>query len=366
MSTFKVTVCEIESVTKHENADVLDIVTLKGLGWQVITGRVGDKTQPMYKPGDRCIYVPIDSLLPEIFENFYCPPGSKITFKNHRVKTEKIRGSYSQGLVVDLSPELLTLYPELAKVKVGDDVTSVLRISKYEPPAPTFSRGCLNARRVTEGFDKYTGIENLKNFPNTFKNGDLVVVTEKIHGTNFRCGKIAVRENKILKFFRWLLGLGPKHTFVVGSHNVELDPNQDNLYTKIAKRYMLQHLLKPGEVVYGEIYGHSIQKNYVYDAEPGTPQLRVFDVKVGGVFLSHDGMMEFCKVRSLPTVPVLYKGYYADEMVQAHKVGDSKIGGQKVREGCVVKLRHENQVPPRKILKAINEKYLEKDQTEFH
>src|SRR6202041_1262718 len=39
-------------------------------------------------------------------------------------------------------------------------------------------------------FVSYTDVENLRNFPDVFADGEPVVVTEKIHGTNCRVGLI--------------------------------------------------------------------------------------------------------------------------------------------------------------------------------
>ena len=58
MSYFGVTVEKIDTAEHHPNADRLDICTLKGMGFQFVTGR------DEYKPGESVLYFPVESILP--------------------------------------------------------------------------------------------------------------------------------------------------------------------------------------------------------------------------------------------------------------------------------------------------------------
>jgi predicted RNA-binding protein with EMAP domain len=65
MSIFKVEVVKISSVNPHPNADRLDIVTVEGMAYQVITAKGN------LKSGYLAFYFPIDSVIPEQFlDNF--------------------------------------------------------------------------------------------------------------------------------------------------------------------------------------------------------------------------------------------------------------------------------------------------------
>ena len=91
MSTLKVEIVKIDKVEHHPNADRLDLLTIKG--WQVVAGRDN------YEEGDLAIYFPIDSVLPPIVKSRLFPPDSKITLTNNRIRTIKIRGAISQGML---------------------------------------------------------------------------------------------------------------------------------------------------------------------------------------------------------------------------------------------------------------------------
>jgi tRNA-binding EMAP/Myf-like protein len=85
-------------------------------GWQVIV----QKNE--YKPGDKTIFVEIDSILPEK------PEFEFLRSKKFRIKTMKMRGTLSQGICFQLS-----LLPQDREYNFEDDVTDILGIKKYEP-----------------------------------------------------------------------------------------------------------------------------------------------------------------------------------------------------------------------------------------
>ena len=70
---------------------------------------------------------------------------------------------------------------------MGTDVREHYGIGKYRPPVK-FHAGDSEAAHPL--FHRYTDIENLRNFPEVFADGEEVVVTEKIHGTNSRIGYV--------------------------------------------------------------------------------------------------------------------------------------------------------------------------------
>lgn len=61
MSIFKVEVVKINSINSHPNADRLDIVTIEGMAYQVISAKGN------FQSGDLAFYFPIDSLFPMSF-----------------------------------------------------------------------------------------------------------------------------------------------------------------------------------------------------------------------------------------------------------------------------------------------------------
>jgi len=369
MSTLRVEVVEIKDIQKHPNADRLELAQI--FGWTCIVQK-GE-----FKVSSKALYIPIDSLLPVEIESKIFPIDSKIKLSKSRVKTIKIRGAISQGLVVSLN--LLGLENE----ELGTDVAEKLGITKFEPPEkPVHMRGNqVPKKRLNPFFYKYTDIENFKNYPNVFQDGEEVFITEKVHGSNFRCGYVPTEANSLWrKLLRWLKIL-PKYEFVYGSRNVQLQYKwlwngfyDQNIYLKIAKQYNLDKVLKPGEVLYGEIYGWGIQKGYTYGCKEGEHKLVVFDImRINehgfGNYLSWNEFDDWMdKHGELNRVPLVYNGIFSkDIFIKCSKGGSCLYPEQKIREGSVVKPLIESVCyMGRKVLKYVNDEYLLDEQTDFH
>lgn len=414
-SNFKVEVVEVSTITKHPNADRLDCLTFNNYDWVVIAAKNEDGTS-RYKPGDKVIYVPIDSVLAPKLEGFLFPPDSKIKLSKSRVKSIRIRKCVSQGMTVDLGSDLLSNYPDLKHVKLGDDVQHILGITKYEPPISELpSRLHARAKIHTNPFFKqYTDIDNFKKYPDAFE-GKEVYVSEKIHGTsaryanlnyalrNFRefsafvhhavpnfhykmlTSKTMLTNFKMIgkelvltlrdKFTPWL---SPKFELCFGSRRVQLQEKgkshktfyDENVYAMIFEQLGLKNLLQPGEALYGEIVGLGIQSGYNYGCKEGEYRFFAYDVQIDEKFLSYADFDFWCKSRNIPTVPKLYQGSWNRETIDKLRSGDSTVGGQKIREGVVVKPTQEtiDTRLGRLVLKWINDDYLcqNMELTDFH
>lgn len=365
MSTLKAEIVKIEKIENHPNADRLDLAHVKG--WQVIVGR------DTYKEGDVVCYVPIDSILPPPMEAKLFPPDSKVRLHHSRVKSIKLRGAISQGMIIN--PKEF----DLEKATVGDDVTSKLGIKKYEPTGLPQAYGNVRHRaskkQVNPFFHKYTDIENIKNYPELFSADEEVVFTEKVHGTNFRCGNVPFNADTIWKKIKKLFKMNKEQEFVYGSHNVQLQNKliydgyyDTNVYSRMVKQYRLDMVLQKDEVVYGEIYGDGIQKNYSYGCQPGEQKLVVFDVMVAGKYLDYDDLVKFCDARMLPVIPQLYRGKFNLEQAKLYTNGNSVLEfNQKIREGIVIKPTVESKTYiGRKILKFVSDEYLLRENSDFH
>lgn len=77
-----------------------------------------------FKVGDTCVYIEIDSIVPEL------PVFEFLRERKFRVKTIKLRGQISQGLALPIE-----YFDQLRneRVKIGQDVTSLLGVTKYDP-----------------------------------------------------------------------------------------------------------------------------------------------------------------------------------------------------------------------------------------
>lgn len=182
MSSLIVKVSRISEITPHPNADRLEIAKVRG--WYCIVGK-GE-----YKVNDLCMFLPPDTVCTEEMVVKY-----NLTFlKNgRRIRTLKLRGFISQGLVLPLSE---------GKWKEDDDLVSYLGVTKWEPPTTGNSYGTRNQtskKKKNPNFDKYTDIENIKNYNSVFTEEDDVVITEKIHGCLQYDSKIACADGSFRK-----------------------------------------------------------------------------------------------------------------------------------------------------------------------
>ena len=119
MSTHRVEITLISEIFEHPNADRLELAKVEETDWQVVVGK------GQFMMGDTCVYIPIDSLLSPRLEEHLFPPDSKITLEKSRVRSIKIRGAISQGMVIN-PRELEGPFPGLCDFEIGDDVAEFL------------------------------------------------------------------------------------------------------------------------------------------------------------------------------------------------------------------------------------------------
>lgn len=391
MADFSVKVVRINDVLVHPNADRLSLAQIAG--WQCVIQK------DAYKPGDLAVYIPIDSILPQKIEETLFGTDAKVKLSKSRVRTIKLRGAISQGMLAPCS-ELGV--PE----KEGYDCTAQLGITKFEPPPPPANMRSganpVSKKKKNPNFKEYGGLDNFKHHNRLFQDGEWVVITEKIHGTNFRAGIVPVEINTLLKKVQKALGILKPYEFVYGSNKVQLQHRLDsgskwkiklfgwipiksvrtlcyqgyyaqsgvgNVYAEAVAKYNLKTRLEEGEVLYGEVYGDGIQGGYTYDCRHGEHKLVVFDLMVNGEYINHDELEMWCAERELECVPVLYRGPFSEKIARELTKGNSVLAPtQKVREGVVIRPEVETKCHiGRKVLKLISDDYLLKeDNTDFH
>lgn len=374
MSEHKVLLTKVEEILPHTNADRLEISRI--LGWYVVIQK------NTLKVGDPVIYIPIDSILPESLETLLFPPDSKITLDKHRVKSIKIRGALSQGMIVPLK-ELAKEYPKLSTKKIGDDVLGILGITKYEPPPPpSIMQGRQTSKRKSNSyFSEYTNINKVQFYPNTLQENEEVYITEKLHGSQVRLGYLPQKPNTFIKKIKKFFHLLGEFEWVYGSHHVQLQDRckshkgyySENIYYIIGEQFNLRAKLEPNMVLYGEIVGKGIQKGYTYGCNDSY-DFYAFDISIDGNYLDPEDFKKYCDRYDIKRVPVLYEGPYTLNKAWELATGPSVImdrdkPSQSIREGCVVK-PVKNRVDPmagRVVFKFINPDYLlMKENTDFH
>src|SRR5688500_2703073 len=113
---------KVERVDPIPGAEKIEVATV--LGWQCVVKR------GQFRPGDLGVYFEIDSLLPER------PEYEFMRERKFRVRTIKLRGQISQGLFLSFSDLGYPLQnSKLVVAKLGDDVSGLLGVTKYDPEA---------------------------------------------------------------------------------------------------------------------------------------------------------------------------------------------------------------------------------------
>lgn len=349
----------ISEIKPIEGADKIEQAVVSG--WNCIVPK------GVYKPGKLVIVATTDAVIPKELSD-----ELKVTDylrKGQRVRTVKLRGVYSECLIMDMI--------HANKIcKEGDDLMDIMGIYKYEPPAKMVQLASGKTVKYHENpnFHIYYKFPNAKNVPDMFSEGDEVEITRKIHGTNARYGIVKKSKislwDRIKKLFgnRWA-----EYEFVVGSHNVEKGSDSQGYYDtnvwydmaeKLKIKEKLWEIAKAGFfsldefgsglTIYGEIYGAGIQKNYDYGLS--AQEFVGFDVMLNGKYLNTVISEYVISIRlGLKYVEVLYSGPYSKAEVDKH-VYNNFVDGTKVpHEGVVVKHvsgdRH-------KVAKFINPEYL--------
>jgi RNA ligase (TIGR02306 family) len=352
---------KIGSVSEIPGADNIELVTVGG--WNAITKK-GE-----YQEGDFVVVATTDAVIPQKLSDEL--GVTNYLRKGQRVRTVKLRGVYSECLLIPTKyiPGYGDQYYE------GMDMMEKMGITKYEPPVKTVQLS-VGGRKIkyhqNPNFHVYYKFPNQKNVPDMFNEEDEVVITRKLHGTNARYG--IVRKKKLSLWDRVKMLFGNQWAafeYVYGSHNVEKGSDSQGFYDTdvwktVANQYDIRgklwdHVkdtyepydLTEGVVIYGEIYGAGIQKNYEY----GLTDVKFagFDVEVDGVYQPYINETVHFDCLQLPQVESLYQGNWNKEE-QDKYVFNNFIEGTKVpHEGIVVKSVTGDR---RKVSKVINPDYL--------
>jgi len=212
-------VAKIDEIKEIVGADKIEQARIGG--WNCIIQK-GE-----YNVGDLVVVATTDAVIPESLSN--AMNVTNYLRKGQRVRTVKLRGVYSECLIIPIT------YIQGVKRVEGADVMGLLGIFKYEPPVKMVQLASGRTIRFTENeaFNVYYKFPNQKNVPEMFNEEDYVQITRKIHGTNARYAilkkpKITMID-KIKKYLSSKFGIGGdkwkwcEYEFYVGSHNVLKD-----------------------------------------------------------------------------------------------------------------------------------------------
>ncbi len=167
MSHHEVKIIEIGKIEKLPNADTLGMTHI--LGWQCVV-RLSD-----FKEGDKAIYIEPDFMVPLSHPLFTFLQNKENEGRpQERIRVRRFRGALSQGLLVEVPPEL-------ANLPVGTNVIEQLGIERYEPPLPKSTGGDF-VGAPSGLYAPVFDVESFQRYMAIFVPGEEVVATEKLHG----------------------------------------------------------------------------------------------------------------------------------------------------------------------------------------
>ena len=325
---------------KLTNSDRLYGITVFGM-----TAVVNDAWQD--KEGDLAVFFPTECQISDAFAshaNLYRhselnadPNEVGYLEDSRRVRALKLRGNVSNGLIIPLY---------VLEMFVGDSVcfiegdtfdavggVEVCRKYRLKEPQVAVSREGKKLAKAFKRVDEKMLPEHidtdqwLRN-EGLVGHGDMLVVTQKLHGTSVRLANTIVKR-KLTFLERIAKRLGAKvaeteFDYIAGSRKVIKDPKsttQDHFYSSdiwTKKLQQVQTLIPRNFILYGEMVGFTeggqpIQKGYTYEASYKESDLYIYRVAVvndeGALYdLSWDQVRKFCMERGLEHTPELWRG----------------------------------------------------------
>ena len=246
----------IERVTHIRDIPGADnIVVARIRNWDVVVVRTE------IREGDLVVYIETDALVPTADERFafLAPRGYRVDEAGnagHVLKIARLRGQYSQGLAMPIA-----LFPELAGLTAGEDVTRQLGIVKWDQPIPAdlleYVHGALPSSIP------HTKEERIQNNDSIIGKGGDWIATEKIDGSSLSA------------FLR-------DGVPGVATRNYDLIEG-DNVFWRAAHAFGIHAILaelSSTAVIQGEVFGAGTKPNTL---DLKTLEFRAFTLIVDGV-----------------------------------------------------------------------------------
>lgn len=302
------TIQKIEDIHPIEGKD--RIVHAKILEWGVVV-------ESTMKPGDLVVYCEIDSVFPE-------KPEFEFLRKNKfRIKTIKLGGYLSQGICFPLS----ILGEGWEKYSIGDDVTEVIGITKYEIPenigASNSSRG--NFPAFIPKTDE-TRVQSIKSILEEYEGTDCYIA-EKLDGSS-------------------LTAFIKDGDFGVCSRNLEVEREERNVFWRTAIQYELQTKIRElgNNVAFqGELLGPSIQGNKYKLRHFKFYLFNIYDID-NKKYYDYAQLIETAKRLEIETVPILNNSFsLTSDVAVLLNLADAKsqLNSDTNQEGIVIRPKKE-------------------------
>lgn len=274
-----VTIRKISEILPIEGADRIELARVDG--WQCVVKK-GE-----FKVGDSALYHEIDSLLPLSEDRYaFLRNPNKPDAQKHRLKTIKLKGQVSQGLLLPLID---------LPIDIPEDLDALLGVEKYEPEIPASLQGL--CRGSFPSFIPKTDEERVQNIPERELLGKVYEVTEKLDGSSMT---VYLNEGE----------------FGVCSRNINLTETEGNTYWKVARKLDLEIKLRDhgkNIALQGELCGPGIQGNKYKLIEHMMYLFRVWNIETGRFLNSRERKL-LSEVFEIPHVPIIEEHLNLEEM----------------------------------------------------
>ena len=335
------TIRKIDELRPIEGADAIECAVIGG--WTAVVKK-GE-----FNVGELAVYLEIDSWVPTSLAPFLSKgkePREYNGVKGERLRTVKLRGQLSQGLLLPIT--VLAVKTDSGNYLgdwdqfEGHDVSERLGIQKWEMPMNAQLAGMARGNFPSEiPKTDQERVQNMKlEIAHAAANGLQFEVTEKLEGSSMT---VYLIDNQ----------------FGVCSRNLDLKETEDNTFWQVARRDGIEEKMRAVPTgsdfaIQGELIGPGIQGN-IYKLTQ--PEFRVFDVYniSGGFYMNPAPRRELIKSMGLLHVPVIWNTWELSEVdaILAQAEGRAWLNGNQEREGIVYK-----QVEGGMTFKAISNKYL--------
>lgn len=336
-------IAEIKSIPEADK-----ICAYRINGWWVV-----DQVDK-YRVGDLVVYCEVDSWIPHNMAPFLSKGKEPRVFDGvvgERLRTIKLRGQVSQGLILPLnvldewdSAEHIVVSAEHSYVTEDEDVTDVLGIIKWDAPIPAQLQGQI--RGSFPSFIPKTDaerIQNLKWDEIQRATNDEWFVTEKLDGTSCTI---------------YLAGDGD---FGVCSRNLNLKETEGNTYWSVARNKDIEQRMRDadlfGYAIQGEIVGPGIQGNKYNLNEYDIYVFNVFDIEKQTYVVNSIDVANQVGLKHVPLFDDSFAMSHADafkETLLEMAEGKSVVNPKQEREGLVFRSNGN----PNVLFKAISNRFL--------
>jgi RNA ligase (TIGR02306 family) len=308
----------ISDIQPIDGADMIELAIVDS--WKVVVAKnVG------HKVGDMVIYCEIDSFLPvkEEFEFLRKTSYKKMSdgTEGFRLKTIKLRGQVSQGLILPMS---VVEYTNV-QFEVGMDVTNLLGITKYEPPIPADLAG--KVKGLFPSFLRKTDEERVQNLTKEYEEykslGRKFYVTEKLDGSSAT--------------FYYKDGV-----FGVCSRNLELIETEGNTFWKVARELDLENKMRDFGVnisLQGELIGEGVQGNPYKIKGQTVKFFNLFDIDLQ-VYHSLAHLDRALGIMGIKMVPIVDEFFVLPDTIEEllkYAEDKSVLNSKFDREGVVIR-----------------------------